>query len=290
MDNNGVMFGFERNAEVLSESVEDTKSWLKSNHSVEDEEDNDHDLKHLNAPTLGLHGSDTHKKQHTFWRKYTVHSSILNKNHAISPVVYGHKEIKPEGEMDIDNYDHSGGDGYMHTLAHMDNAFIPTHKDLTVYSGISTDHHIANVENALKHDKGVHSNRYTSTSLSPHVAYTFTHGRRDLDKDGVPQSANVDRHILKIHVPKGHPHVYTSGISAQGDKEKELVLPRNTLFKHTGKIETHVRPMVDREVKYIHGGRFKEGNWITHVHHVEAIHPDDHHKFNHTAFHHGDSK
>lgn len=76
------------------------------------------------------------------------------------------------------------------------------------------------------HKGTFYTSRYLSTSLDPHVAEQFG-------------NEGWTRHMMKIHVPKGHPVSYTAPIS-ENPKQREVLLPRNTLFKHTGKVDTHV--------------------------------------------------
>ena len=65
---------------------------------------------------------------------------------------------------------------------------------------------------------------FTSTSLTPHVAKDFGKwdNKRFANKD--PES---HRHVLRIHLPEGHPHLFASNRSVyQG--QGELILPRQT--------------------------------------------------------------
>lgn len=141
--------------------------------------------------------------------------------------------------------------GVLQATRHIDSTMTPTKKPHTVFSGVTgEDIH------TIKKDRPFHTGRYVSTTIAPHVAKGFSYGK--------------EKHVLKIALPAGHPHVWMGSL---GDpQEKEIVLPRHTLFRHTGKVDTH-----------FHGKDNSEH--VVRVHHVEAIHPDDHHKYGHTAFH-----
>ncbi len=104
-----------------------------------------------------------------------------------------------------------------------------TPHDMTVYTGPHFD------PERLSEDRIVHLPAYTSTSLTPHVAKDF----------------GVEGHVIRIHLPKGHPHLFMDNRSRyQG--QSELVLPRNMQLQ------------VDKEPSHIVTGKFKNHFEDTH--------------------------
>ena len=155
-------------------------------------------------------GSRTINNYHWETHKGTPESDITNP--------YDNKSMT-EGELK----------SVKHTSEHMDkminHTLTPT--KLKVYSGTLTD------PRTLKDKEGIiHHPAYLSTSVDQHIAEDFARSRalgQAMDKkDGTP-------HMLKIHVPKGHPGLYmpsTSEHSTLAQEEKEFVLPRNTRLKY----------------------------------------------------------
>lgn len=101
-------------------------------------------------------------------------------------------------------------------------------EDMTVYSGIHF--------HPLQHiGKIARLPAYLSTSLSPHVSKDFGLYSDYFDKEGNKQFV---KNILRIHLPKGSPHLFTdpaSIIPGQG----ELILPRNIKMQ-LGQQPTHI--------------------------------------------------
>jgi hypothetical protein len=127
-----------------------------------------------------------------------------------------------------------------------------TPHDLTLFSG--TRHDPRELKN--EHDI-VHHPAYLSTSLSDHIAKDFSNknGPHDFEK-------NIrHNHMLKIHVPKGHPSIYAGSLpgSRLAEKEREVILPRGTNLKH---IKT------DTEIVKFPGEKLKVHN---HLHHMEVV-------------------
>jgi hypothetical protein len=79
---------------------------------------------------------------------------------------------------------------------------------LTLFSGTPHD-----PREAMNKEKIVNHPAYLSTSLSKKIAKDFS------------------GHVLKIHVPKGHPGAYVDHHSYNGS-EKEFILPRDTKMKY----------------------------------------------------------
>jgi len=86
-----------------------------------------------------------------------------------------------------------------------------THDDMFVYTGP----HFHPRDYA---GKTVEAPAYTSTSLTPHVAKDF----------------GIGRHILRIHLPKGHPHLFMDPES-QYQGQAEVILPRGIKLKIASK-------------------------------------------------------
>jgi len=98
---------------------------------------------------------------------------------------------------------------------------------MTVYSGIHF--------HPLQHmGKVARLPAYLSTSLSPHVSKDFGVNTYYMDK-------SMDKHfvknILRIHLPKGFPHLFTDP-SSNSPGQGELILPRNMKMQ-LGQQPTH---------------------------------------------------
>lgn len=268
LDEHGIVMGIKKmkspKEKPLKESMEDFEHDHKYDHY-------DHEILTKN---WGEHSQGTNKGLIAL-RRYTEDSGPFNRILARHPHKYAHAGLSPHehsevfGETNVAGIE-SSPHKLRNTVAHLDSQFKPTNGHVTVYSGISGDH-AEKIKDALSHGNGVHSNRYTSTSLSPVVAHEFAEDR---------SSSSQPRHIMKIDVPDGHPHVYVPAqlnthYNPHMQGEREVLLPRHTLFRHTGKID-----------EYNHDDG---GNPRLFVHHMEAVHPDDHHKFNHHVFHKGEN-
>jgi hypothetical protein len=119
--------------------------------------------------------------------------------------------------------------------------FKTPHK-LAVYSGTKHD------PRELKNSEGiVHHPAYLSTSIDESVGNRFAGYNASKDNQNI-----AHEHVLKIHVPKGHPGVYvpSKGSNAFYDTEKEFILPRGTNLKHI-KTETKEYPFSFKR-KFIH--------------------------------------
>jgi hypothetical protein len=110
---------------------------------------------------------------------------------------------------------------YNETTKKLDSAiheFKTPHK-LAVYSGTVHD------PRELKNSEGiVHHPAYLSTSIKKDVAEGFSDDHKNEEKG--------EAHILKIHVPKGHPGVYVPATESGLNYEREFILPRGTNLKH----------------------------------------------------------
>ena len=101
-------------------------------------------------------------------------------------------------------------------------------EEMTVYSGI----HFHPLEHR---GKIARLPAYLSTSLSPHVSKDFGLPSDYFDNEGDKQFV---KNILRIHLPKGFPHLFTdpaSNFYGQG----ELILPRNMKMQ-LGQQPTHI--------------------------------------------------
>ena len=117
---------------------------------------------------------------------------------------------------------------------------------LTVYSGTQID------PRDMKDEKNmVHHPAYLSTSLNKHSASFFA-PLKSLDADG----EKYTRHIMKIHVPKGHPGAYVDHIS-MNQGEREFILPRGTNLKYKGTQSLKDPNGYENEKYYIHEHHFE---------------------------------
>lgn len=106
--------------------------------------------------------------------------------------------------------------GDEHNMKIMDDALRhhTTPHDLTVYSGLGQFH-----GDVVATNQRVHHPAYLSTSLRPDMAMGFAHCHL--------HGTDVVAHLLKIHVPQGHPGAYVDHIS-RNPGEQEFILPRDT--------------------------------------------------------------
>ena len=114
-----------------------------------------------------------------------------------------------------------------------------TPKELTVYSGVrrSPEHAIKHAGDE-KHGVLTKTSNYTSASLDPNTAAQFTD--HDTKSKYNEKFGNFVGHMLKIHVPKGHPGAYVDHHSSHKG-EKEFILPHNT------RMHIHPNPEYDKE-------------------------------------------
>lgn len=101
------------------------------------------------------------------------------------------------------------------SLSHLDKAVskfkLPK---MTIFSGVAGNPNSKAKEGILK------KHSLISTSIDPKVAHDFS-------------APSGDKHILRIHVPEGHPGFYFGNDINRSSKpeEHELLLPRNTTLK-----------------------------------------------------------
>ena len=76
---------------------------------------------------------------------------------------------------------------------------------------------------------------YTSVSVSPHVAKDFGESYDSEDENG---RWIVNKHIMRLHLPKGHSHLLTD-MGSQFPGQGELILPRNMRLQ-MGTKPTHI--------------------------------------------------
>lgn len=104
-------------------------------------------------------------------------------------------------------------------------------EDTTVYSGL---HFHPNEHRG----KIAHLPAYMSTSLSPHVAKDFGKPWEMGSDNGSGYRTTRIKNILRLHLPKGHPGLFTdpgSHFPGQG----EIILPRNMRYQ-LGQKPTHI--------------------------------------------------
>ena len=122
-----------------------------------------------------------------------------------------------------------------------------TPKKMVVYSGTKHDPREIKDENNI-----VHHPSYLSASLDKDVAKQFG------DRLATRKGEMLYKHVLKIHVPEGHPGAYIAHSGLALKSEMEFMLPRGTNMKHI-RTETKVDP--------------EETMWrtTTHTHHMEVV-------------------
>lgn len=122
-------------------------------------------------------------------------------------------------------------------VAHLDSALhhFKTPKAMTVHSAVHTD--VSKLKKGKDGHIAVRHHGYMSTSINHNISESFGkvfyHG-----KDRDPDFKEV-KHVLKIHVPKGHPGAYVDHVS-HNSGEKEFILPRGS------KLKIHPKPVVKR--------------------------------------------
>ena len=145
---------------------------------------------------------------------------------------------KHKDNEDFKNLDSRDSANWESDAASMDSA-VHQHKTpskLVVWSGTRHD------PRQLKNEQGVvHHPAFLSTSLNTTVARNFAPPMNQGD-------GTNHQHILKIHVPKGHPGAYVANISRYG--EKEFILPRGTNLQHIKSEE--VPTEVEHIKRFIH--------------------------------------
>jgi hypothetical protein len=127
--------------------------------------------------------------------------SMGNINHKLTTNSY----LNPDDRKNIVSLDEAL---HVHSTPH----------DFVVFSGIDPEH----AKNIISNDRVQHP-AYLSTSLAPHVAASFAKFKPDEKSNG------IEGHILKIHVPKGHPGAFVGHMDATLG-EHELILPRGTIL------------------------------------------------------------
>lgn len=130
-------------------------------------------------------------------------------------------------------------------VKNLDNA-VSRHKTphkLVVYSGTRHD------PRKLKNEDGiVHHPAFLSTSTKQTTAKSFAHRN---------SSDDINRHILKIHLPEGHSGAYVSHVGALED-EREFILPRGLNLKH---IKTTSETEMENGIHMA----------TTHTHHMKVV-------------------
>lgn len=199
------------------------------------------------APILKkMHSPKHYKPEHAdALRDYTESSRDTN------DMLWEHHHNN-KGKPYIPDQEDIEGDGGSH-IHHLDNAIKSklTPKPMTVYSGTKHD-----PRHMQKSGGMVHHPAYLSTSLDHKIAKNFAkmHGEEDVP-DG---DEDQHHHILKINVPKGHPHAYLeNGITTNTNEEHEVLLPRALNLKH---VKTTTKASIIRRpekfggslTKYVH--------------------------------------
>lgn len=173
--------------------------------------------KHLQKHYHQFDGEDKHNI-----RKYTDISSHVNKH------LYDHHGLGPgRHEQYIKSFDKTL---HKHQTPH----------DIHVYTGVHPEHHLAKIghkqgANEDNHIKVVHHG-YTSATIHHGVAKSFARATNEVSTDNEQHHHEEHhRHVIKIHVPKGHPGAYVEH-HTMNPYEHEFILPRGT------KLHVHPNP------------------------------------------------
>lgn len=131
-----------------------------------------------------------------------------------------------------------------------------TPHDMTVYSGVrQSPEHLIKSQNGVKTGKGgvAHTSHFMSTSISKEQASGFAAPDKYSKYSKGEYKDKPAVHMLKIHVPKGHPSAYVAEHS-EHDNEKEMILPHNT------KLHIHHTPDIEKD-----SAGFHTAIWHAHV-------------------------
>jgi len=135
----------------------------------------------------------------------------------VARAMNGYHWAKHHGE----EYEHDDYTNHeLHSKSEKLDAAIASHKspiNLKVYSGVKVD-----PRKHMNSEGIVHHPAYLSTSLRERVAHYFAGNH--------VSKSNLEKHIMKIHVPKGHPTAYAANLGLTN--EREMILPRGTNLKH----------------------------------------------------------
>ena len=191
---------------------------------------NDEQAKHIRA--LISNTNDSHPDYEDIVPKYTSNSYNLN-----NTLLQHHRNGTPHprhiaSHFDFDDED---DDSYKPLIdTHAMDELINSHRlphDMTVYFGL---HFHPNEHRG----KIAHLPAYLSTSISPHVAKDFGNTWDMSGHDGNNYKTIKTKNILRLHLPKGHPHLFNDNASlfpGQG----ELILPRGMRYQ-LGQKPTHI--------------------------------------------------
>ena len=138
-----------------------------------------------------------------------------------------------------------------------------TPHDLHVWSGTPVDPRQIKDKNNI-----VHHPAFLSTSLREGIGNRFANRRATYRSIGDRGKTVARNHIMKIHIPEGHPGYYMGNHDSEGfgKVEKEFILPAGTNLKHV-KTETFMKKNKDDYRTDIYN-----------VHHMEVM-PHKHKEF-----------
>lgn len=222
----------EKNNKGLGEDRNHPANFLPDVHGTGHVDSNFTDEQAKNARALSSNTNDDHEDYHAIITPYTQNSYNLNNtlySHHIKGIQHP-RIIKSHLDYESDEDEEDGSEIDVEKLDRLISSHRLPHA-MTVYTGM---HFHPN-----EHRGRIHINPpYMSTSLSPNIAKDFgkwyeTHQSHD----GEYKQVKI-KNILRLHLPKGHEHVFTDNGSifpGQG----ELILPRNTRFQY-GQRPTHI--------------------------------------------------
>lgn len=227
----GILYDPEKDNEGLGEDHNDPESiGVPDEHGTGHVYPNYTNEQAKNARAL-LQNTEDSSDYHSIVQPYTSNSYNLN-----NTIIQHHKNgtMHPriiKSHLDYDDSDEEDGSEIdTHLLDHL----ISSHRlprGMTVYSGLHfhpNDHR----------GKIAHVPSYMSTSLSPHVAKDFGKSWEITHHDGSELKTTKVKNILRLHLPKGHEHLFTDNGSifpGQG----ELILPRGMRYQ-LGQNPTHI--------------------------------------------------
>jgi hypothetical protein len=195
--------------------------------------------------------------EHKAIRRYQ--GTSLNVNHYLWEKHKGIETHNIKHPITGDKFDNDRIGDLDERIRHLDNTMKQhgTPSKLTVYSGTIHD-----PREHMNKEGIVHHSAYLSTSVDQKVAHSMALEKADYgNKYGEVENINKTAHVLKIHIPKGHPSIYCPGVDTQSSlttEEKELVLPRGSNLKYMKTVKPNF-PMS------------KENHDRTFVHHMRVV-------------------
>jgi hypothetical protein len=181
-------------------------------------------LREITKLNMGIRGD---KSYNSVNKHYDYKDISLDERNAVRRYQVGSRALNGSLWNTHKGIEDTEGEYYKKNIGHLDELMnkIKTPHKLVVHS--STIHDVEK----MKNEKNiVHHPAFLSTTLDENFAKERA--------AAVKYIKNAqESHILKIHVPKGHPGIFVPKISENGPSnvcrvEKELILPRGTNLQH----------------------------------------------------------